>query len=529
MVELADILQEKIMTEVLQRGRPPGGVRPPPRPQGGPLPSPTPDLDIMGITLEEYNKAIGQGGLAGLPLKEEGIGSATVVADALEVLHERGQKGKGSTDVMIALQESATDRGMELPPTMSPDSGGLATFAARGGPVLYRREGGRGVGEFDTDEGSLTEAERQRLLTELSSIIDDYGWDRRSFLPGEKIGLINNPMFDVQQWATGTGGTGDYDVIMKRDPSSPFGAAKYGMSEGVERYNRILDQLAQETEDDKPPSDFVPLDQGIQAGSIWDPNLPSIDAAQMRQQYRENVGFFDKPSGPSENVATLLTQAYGDSPMRDRILAGLAPELEPMTALEAYYSRPDIMAAVGAKPPSEWPEEPDPRLPPIDGRPPPIGIDPIRPLPIEDVIGRDPLRPLPIEGSPRPVERSNVGTQIQLMNERLRQAGAVPAQTGTQGQTIGEFSGRVPGDGGGMQDNIRMPIKEGNKQIATLAVSPTEYVVDSHTMAALGNGNPDKGADYMDEVVKGIRKQAYGTDKQPREINGLASLRAMMG
>jgi len=515
MVELADILQEKIMTEVLQRGRPPGGVRPPPRPQGGPLPSPTPDLDIMGITLEEYNKAIGQGGLAGLPLKEEGIGSATVVADALEVLHERGQKGKGSTDVMIALQESATDRGMELPPTMSPDSGGLATFAARGGPVLYRREGGRGVGEFDTDEGSLTEAERQRLLTELSDIIDDYGWDRRSFLPGEKIGLINNPMFDVQQWATGTGGTGDYDVIMKRDPSSPFGAAKYGMSEGVERYNRILDQLAQETEDDKPPSDFVPLDQGIQAGSIWDPNLPSIDAAQMRQQYRENVGFFDKPSGPSENVATLLTQAYGDSPMRDRILAGLAPELEPMTALEAYYSRPDIMAAVGAKPPSEWPEEPDPRLPPIGGRPPPIGIDTIRPL--------------PIEGSPRPVERSNVGTQIQLMNERLRQAGAVPAQTGTQGQTIGEFSGRVPGDGGGMQDNIRMPIKEGNKQIATLAVSPTEYVVDSHTMAALGNGNPDKGADYMDEVVKGIRKQAYGTDKQPREINGLASLRAMMG
>ncbi len=491
MVEIADILQEKIMAEVLQRGRPPGGVRPPPRPQGGPPPMAPPPPPPMG--------------LAGLPLKEEGVGSATVVADALEVLHERGQKGKGSKDVMISLQESATDRGMELPPTMSPDSGGLATFAARGGPVLYRREGGRGVGEFDTDEGSLTEAERQKLLTQLSDIIDDYGWDRRSFLPGEKIGLINNPMFDVQQWATGTGGTGDYDVIMKRDPSSPFGAAKYGMSAGVERYNRILDQLAQETEDDKPPSDFVPLDQGIQAGSIWDPNLPSIDAAQMRQQYRENVGFFDKPSGPSENVATLLTQAYGDSPMRDRILAGLAPEISPMTALEAYYSRPDIMAAVGAKPPSEWPEEPDPRLPPIGGRPPDDGSPPIYEQPI------------------------NVGTQIQLMNERLRQAGAVPAQTGTQGQTIGEFSGRVPGDGGGMQDNIRMPIKEGNKQVATLAVSPTEYVVDSHTMAALGNGNPDKGADYMDEVVKGIRKQAYGTDKQPREINGLASLRAMMG
>ena len=75
-----------------------------------------------------------------------------------------------------------------------------------------------------------------------------------------------------------------------------------------------------------------------------------------------------------------------------------------------------------------------------------------------------------------------------------------------------------------MQDNVYMPIKEGEEQVATLAVSPTEYVVDSHTMAALGNGNPDKGADYMDAVVKDIRKEAYGTDKQPNEINGLQTL-----
>jgi len=49
-------------------------------------------------------------------------------------------------------------------------------------------------------------------------------------------------------------------------------------------------------------------------------------------------------------------------------------------------------------------------------------------------------------------------------------------------------------------------------------------------MAALGNGNPDKGADYMDQVVKNIRQEAYGTDQQPNEIDGLASLQAnMMG
>ena len=71
--------------------------------------------------------------------------------------------------------------------------------------------------------------------------------------------------------------------------------------------------------------------------------------------------------------------------------------------------------------------------------------------------------------------------------------------------------------------------KEGEEQVATLAVSPTEYVVDSHTMAALGNGNPDKGADYMDAVVKGIRQEAYGTDEQPNEINGLQTLVSMMG
>jgi len=92
----------------------------------------------------------------------------------------------------------------------------------------------------------------------------------------------------------------------------------------------------------------------------------------------------------------------------------------------------------------------------------------------------------------------------------------------------GEFQGRVPGDGHGMEDNVRMPIKEGEEQVATLAVSPTEYVVDSYTMAALGNGNPDEGADVMDKVVESVREKAYGTDQQPNEINGLSALRPMI-
>jgi len=92
----------------------------------------------------------------------------------------------------------------------------------------------------------------------------------------------------------------------------------------------------------------------------------------------------------------------------------------------------------------------------------------------------------------------------------------------------GEFSGPVPGDGHGMEDNVMMPIKEGEEQVATLAVSPTEYVVDSYTMAALGNGNPNEGAEVMDEVVENVRQKAYGTREQPNEISGLAALRPMI-
>ena len=92
----------------------------------------------------------------------------------------------------------------------------------------------------------------------------------------------------------------------------------------------------------------------------------------------------------------------------------------------------------------------------------------------------------------------------------------------------GEFSGPVPGDGHGMEDNVRMPIKEGEEQVATLAVSPTEYVVDSYTMAALGNGNANEGAEVMDKVVENVREKAYGTNQQPNEINGLSALRPMI-
>ena len=92
-----------------------------------------------------------------------------------------------------------------------------------------------------------------------------------------------------------------------------------------------------------------------------------------------------------------------------------------------------------------------------------------------------------------------------------------------------EFSGMVGGEGTGMEDNVYMPIVEGEQgqQIATLAVSPKEYVVDANTMSLLGNGNPDEGAEVMDQTVKDIRKKATGQTQQQKEIDGLAALNRM--
>ena len=94
------------------------------------------------------------------------------------------------------------------------------------------------------------------------------------------------------------------------------------------------------------------------------------------------------------------------------------------------------------------------------------------------------------------------------------------------GMVYGGYSGMVPGEGHGMEDNVYMTIvdrKEG-EQVATLAVSPDEYIVDAATVAALGNGSSDAGAKVLDETIKDIRQEAFGTTQQPNQINGLASL-----
>ena len=138
-----------------------------------------------------------------------------------------------------------------------------------------------------------------------------------------------------------------------------------------------------------------------------------------------------------------------------------------------------------------------------------------------------------IDRMPEPEEEvAPVNLQSLGMNALgFNPATATPQDRGLIGMAAGGgFSGKVPGQGHGMEDNVYMPIveRQEGKQVATLAVSPDEYVVDAHTMSALGNGNADEGARYMDSMVKNIRQKAFGTDQQPNEINGLAALRPMI-
>ena len=140
-----------------------------------------------------------------------------------------------------------------------------------------------------------------------------------------------------------------------------------------------------------------------------------------------------------------------------------------------------------------------------------------------------------IDRMPVPEEEEKVSS-VNLQSLGMNALGfnpetATPEDRGLIGMAAGGgFSGKVPGQGHGMEDNVYMPIveRQEGKQVATLAVSPDEYVVDAHTMSALGNGNADEGARYMDSMVKNIRQKAFGTDQQPNEINGLAALRPMI-
>ena len=133
----------------------------------------------------------------------------------------------------------------------------------------------------------------------------------------------------------------------------------------------------------------------------------------------------------------------------------------------------------------------------------------------------------PFTGSERLAQAETSGFGSLVPQLRLSKNGGLIGMA--YGGQMPEFSGMVQADGGGMEDNVYMPIvdKQRGEQVATLAVSPKEYVVDANTMSLLGNGNPDEGAKIMDETIKDVRMAATGQKQQQKEINGLASLDRM--
>ena len=490
----------------------PGAGGPPPMAQGGPPMAGGPPMPPPGAGGPPPSGLAGISPPPAMPMAQgTGIPQAIEKPDPLQIMGGvamavLAETSKPTKNIIEKLAESAGRTGVRMP-EMSPESGGLMRLAG-GGRVVYRRDPG------PVDPKIQTEAEKESVRQQIHNMALNYGvatdyWDMLAPLsPENNPGYFNTSGDDPAYSGNAMGQLVRFQYPGHGVPQNQIGDTPYAVQQGFggfrAEHERLLGQIkeAPEEEEEKPktfqpienerygypttgesgplgtatsgsstslpPTASLPIDIFDQDryGGLGDPNLPSMDAAQLRNLYRQQVGFFDTPPGPTDNTRRLLDQAYGaGTPVYDEVLAGLQPDPRDTSeeaARLAFYNLPGNV----------WPVE-------------------------EEVV-----------------------------DETVTAAGGGGLYELAAG---GEFSGRVPGDGGGMQDNVRMPIKEGANQVATLAVSPTEYVVDSHTMAALGNGNPDKGADHMDNVIKGIRRQAYGNAKQPNEINGLRSLRSMMG
>jgi len=134
------------------------------------------------------------------------------------------------------------------------------------------------------------------------------------------------------------------------------------------------------------------------------------------------------------------------------------------------------------------------------------------------------------------------GRQSGVVGQRSNNArGYVPAQSGggiealydSMGGDYQQFSGLVEGGdvrSDGMSDDVMFKVmKEENDDPDYALLSPDEYVLDAHTVAALGNGSTDSGTDRLDNFVANIRQKAYTKGEQPKELNGLKELASLMG
>ena len=88
-------------------------------------------------------------------------------------------------------------------------------------------------------------------------------------------------------------------------------------------------------------------------------------------------------------------------------------------------------------------------------------------------------------------------------------------QDGEYDNIGGKAEGMIDGGGDGMSDSVPATI-DGEQD---LLISKDEYVIDAPTVAMIGNGSSDAGAEKLDKMREDIREAAIGSAEQPKEIN----------
>ena len=90
-------------------------------------------------------------------------------------------------------------------------------------------------------------------------------------------------------------------------------------------------------------------------------------------------------------------------------------------------------------------------------------------------------------------------------------------QDGEYDNIGGKAEGMIDGGGDGMSDSVPATI-DGEQD---LLISKDEYVVDAPTVAMIGNGSSDAGAEKLDKMREEVRKAATGSSTQPEEIDAM--------
>ena len=77
------------------------------------------------------------------------------------------------------------------------------------------------------------------------------------------------------------------------------------------------------------------------------------------------------------------------------------------------------------------------------------------------------------------------------------------------------MDGQIPGGGDGMSDSVPATI-DGQRD---LLASKDEYMIDAPTVAMIGNGSSDAGAEKVRQYAEEVRKAATGSTMQPKQID----------